>query len=209
MRGISRNVSRQQTVNNMDNNDDPSPERMIPRFEAAAGKAAVTELKLRILAEVIPALEQYAHGDKLHELEARIFDWFVGIGDPVASVDQDAIKMTRALRNKLLHGELHTARARMHQLGAPQQTGGVLHMKFSDAGHKLAQIQAALQAGSMRPVAAMATEDAGIAGWLMEMGVAGDFESACILCEQASALIDKLIDRANAYHVQTRGQRQL
>ena len=183
--------------------DGLSPEAMIARYETAAGKAAVTELKLRILAEVIPPLEQHAHDGKLENVENRIFGWFVSIGEPLSDTEQSRITTTRQFRNKLLHGELHTARQKMHSLGAPPRTGGVMHMKFGD-GPKLQQILDALQNNTMTRIADTTTQDTGIAGWLMDMGLAGDFENACTVCENASALIDSLIDRANAYFIRQR-----
>jgi hypothetical protein len=137
---------------------------------------------------------------QLRAAENRIFAWFDSIGEPLSDTEQNRITTTRQFRNKLLHGELHTARQKMHSLGAPRRTGGVMHMKFGD-GPKLQQILDAVQNKTMTPIADTTTQDTGIAGWLMDMGLAGDFENASTVCENASALLDSLIDRANAYFI--------
>jgi hypothetical protein len=47
-------------------------------FKAAAAEGAVVELKLRLLAGKIPALQEYAHQKRLEDIEADLAKHFDG-----------------------------------------------------------------------------------------------------------------------------------
>jgi hypothetical protein len=176
---------------------DLSPEALIARYERAAGKAATIELKLRILAEVVPELEHLAHGYKLDE--DRIMKWFADNGDQLSPGDKEIFSVSRTFRNKLLHGDLRLAREHMHRLGGEQRRSGGLLLRLDPAaGGVREQFDATLAAGPMEAVADTETADSGIGAWLMEFALTGDFEQAAHIFAKTSELADALIDRAHA-----------
>jgi hypothetical protein len=182
---------------------DLSPSALMRRYEAAAGKAAVIELKLRILTEIVPELEVYAHDFPFKQ--QHVVDWFAGNGDPLTADEVTTLGISNTFRNKYLHGDLRLARSRMQQLGAQaRRSGGHLISLDIAAGNLLGQIDAALVNETMTPVADTKTEDSGIGAWLLEFALTGDFEQAVAVFARTSVLIDALMTRAEAIMVKRR-----
>src|SRR5688500_3015369 len=98
-------------------------DRFIHQFKVAAAEGAVTELKLRILAEKIPETMQFAYAGRLEDVELKIAEWF---GDQMPDTNKELLKRCRQLRNKLLHADFRVARDRLQELGAPARRGDVL-----------------------------------------------------------------------------------
>lgn len=172
-----------------------STEALVARYEVAAGKAAVVELKLRILAETVEELQHIAHDQKFNA--ETVYDWFAANGDPVSADEQQVLEKSRKLRNKLHHCELHSARRWMLDLGAEDRRSGARTFKLDiGQGNVRGQIEAALADGGGVEVADTTTEDAGIGAWLLDFAITGAFEQAAALLASTSGLLDRLIDRA-------------
>src|SRR3989344_9269798 len=70
-----------------------------------AGAAALVELKLRLLADLIPELEGLAHAKELSLLEDAFMNHYKEkVGDAIG-----VIKHARQLRNKILHSDFKAA----------------------------------------------------------------------------------------------------
>jgi hypothetical protein len=98
-------------------------------FKAAAAEGAAVELKLRLLAGTIPALENYAHQQKLEGVEDELAKHF---GDALSAVEKETLILCRQLRNKVLHSDFRAARDRLQKLGTETQSGGVVKVDLSE-----------------------------------------------------------------------------
>ena len=76
-------------------------------FKAAAAEGAVVELKLRLLAGKVPALQKYAHQKKLEDIEDDLAKHF---GDALSADEKETLRLCRQLRNKVLHSDFRAAR---------------------------------------------------------------------------------------------------
>lgn len=153
--------------------------QLLAMYEKAAGKAAVIELQLRILVEIVPELEGRAHDFPFKD--EIIFDWFAQNGDPVSTEDIQLIGTSRTLRNKLLHGDLRLARQKMIELGAQAKSRGYV-FNFED--------------DSVRPISEIKGTEAGIGSWLFEFAWTGGFDTATEMLGRTSALLSTLSERA-------------
>ena len=91
-------------------------------FKDAAAEGAVVELKLRLLAGKIPALQKYAHQKDLEEIEADVAKHF---GDALSAEEKDALRLCRQLRNKVLHSDFRAARNKLNEMGIETPSGEV------------------------------------------------------------------------------------
>ena len=85
-----------------------------------------------------------------------------------------------------------------HELGAPQVRGGVRQIKLTDQTGPgiLRHLTQSLadEPGAHEHVADMdSTAEAGVFGWLLELGSAGDFLRAAEIFRAASGIIDRLL----------------
>jgi|GEM_PF-2361755 len=80
---------------------------LFPAFKDAAGEGAVLELKMRLLAGKIPALQKHAHKKVLGDIEAGLVKHF---GAALSDEDKETLSSCRQLRNKILHSDFRAAR---------------------------------------------------------------------------------------------------
>ncbi len=71
-----------------------------PAFKAAAAEGAAVELKMRLLAGKILALQKHAHKVVLEDIEAGLIEHF---GAALSDKDKGTLRLCRQLRNKVLH----------------------------------------------------------------------------------------------------------
>jgi hypothetical protein len=91
-------------------------------FKSAAAEGAVVELKMRLLAGSISALQQYALDPKLEGIETKLAEHF----DSALSVEEkDTFRLCRQLRNKVLHADFRAARGKLNELGIETLPGEV------------------------------------------------------------------------------------
>ena len=76
-------------------------------FKAAAAEGAAVELKLRLLAGSIPALEKYAYAPNPKGVEDEVVKHF---GDALSASEKETLSLCRQLRNKMLHSDFCAAR---------------------------------------------------------------------------------------------------
>ena len=85
----------------------------LAQYKDTAGEGAVLELRLRLLADKVPALN-YDVDDKFHEIETKVIEHFD------ASLDQterDTLTRCGQLRNKIMHADFSKVREHLHGLG--------------------------------------------------------------------------------------------
>ena len=161
-------------------------------FKTAAAEGAVVELKMRLLAAKIPALQKYAHQKRLEDIEAELAAHF---GGSLSDEEKSNLCLCRQLRNKVLHTDFYAARKKLNQLGVATQSGGVRKLDIpvvsvAEISHKLSAAKAGTE-GEL--VANTSSTDSGsVYGWFLEAGAAGDFEKASNAFKSAAAIADRL-----------------
>lgn len=163
-------------------------------FKGAAAEGAAVELKLRLLAGKIPALEDYAHQKMLQDIENEIAHHF---GMSLSDDEKETLRLCRQLRNKILHSDFRAARVKLHELGMETLPGGVKKIGIPDPS--LAAISqkvgdAMIEKGrTFRYVAdTSSTDEGGVYGWFLEAGQAGDFQKATDAFRKAATIVDRL-----------------
>jgi hypothetical protein len=162
------------------------------RFKRAAAEGAAVELKLRVLAGKVPGLEKYAHQKRLEDIEDDVAKHF---GPALTAEEKETLRLCRQLRNKVLHSDFYAMREKLKELGETPGRGGVV--KIDLLKPTVAELEKKIQgarAGTEGTVVAdtTSTDAAGVYGWLLEVGQAGDFEKAAEAFEKAAAIVDRL-----------------
>jgi hypothetical protein len=80
------------------------------------------QLKMRLLAGKIPALQKYAHERQLGEIETDLLTHFA---NSLSEAEKETLRLSRQLRNKVLHGDFRAAREKLQKLGIQTESGGV------------------------------------------------------------------------------------
>lgn len=163
------------------------------QFKAAAGEGALLELRLRLLADMIPTIRGRAFGKNFVDIEVSIVEHFSA---NLTQTEKDEIALGRKLRNKILHADFSALREKLTQLGVPPNSGGVRKVDITgldgnDMGRKL---YAALSgaSGTSEAVADTPTAAGGILAWFLEAGSAGDFRKAIEVFPRIMATLDRL-----------------
>jgi hypothetical protein len=163
-------------------------------FKAAAAEGAVVELKLRLLAGKIPALQKYAHQKRLEDIEVELAEHF---DSSLSAEEKETLRLCRQLRNKVLHSDFYAAREKLNELGIETSSGNVRKIdlpvvSIAEVSRKLSAAEAGTE-GTL--VADTSSTDSGsVLGWFLEAGNAGDFQRAVSAFKSASAIVDRLAD---------------
>jgi hypothetical protein len=170
----------------------PVMEMFLERFKATAAEGAAVELKLRVLAGKVPGLEKYAHEKHLRDIEDDIAKHF---GTALAAEEKETLTLCRVLHNKLLHSDFYAMREKLRQSGAEPGAGGVIKVDLPTATieeveKKIAGVKAGTEGIFVADTGS--TGDAGVYGWLFEVGQAGDFERAAEAFKKTQAIVDRL-----------------
>ena len=160
-------------------------------FKAAAAEGAVVELKLRLLAGKVPALQKYAHKKELGEIETDLVKHFDG---SLSAQEKETLRLCRQLRNKVPHSDFRAARGKLNELGVETQAGGVVKIDLpavtvAELSKKILGVKAGTEGVYAHT---LSMEEAGVYGWFMEASSAGDFQKASDAFERAGAIVDRL-----------------
>ncbi len=164
-------------------------------FKAAAADGAIVELKLRLLAGRVPALQQDAHQKNLEDIEGEITRHFDGF---LSAEDKETLRLCRQLRNKVLHSDFRAARAKLGELGFETLSGEV--KKIEVPVISVAAITKSVRdakdevKGSFQYVAETSPSEGGVYGRFLEAGQAGDFQKASAAFKGAAAIVDRLAE---------------
>jgi hypothetical protein len=171
----------------------PPRETFELEYKQASGEGAIYELRMRLLADKIPALQATAYAARLEDVEGLICNHFTSA---LSQQEKDQLKTCRQLRNKILHCDFTAARDKLRALGQPTQSGGVRKIDIAGlTGNQMAQKILAATSGDPNSSVAVATaaQQAGtVFAWLLEVGQAGDLASAAASFAKAAAIIDRL-----------------
>lgn len=161
-------------------NMDPSEIAML-HFERAASKGCVLELRMRLLAGLVPELKRHATARRLEDTEDAIIAAFTAALDEEES---ELLRSARRLRNKVLHCDFSKARAGLEGLGHTPRGDGAIGLD--------------LNTGETTAVRGSTTANGQVYGWLIELWMGGDFDAAHDVFEKASALVLRLRDHWSA-----------
>jgi hypothetical protein len=164
----------------------------LPAFKGAAAEGAVVELKMRLLAGKIPALQKRAHKIVLEDIEAGLIDHF---GAALTDEDKQTLRSCRQLRNKVLHSDFRVARDKLGEQDITSPPGGVVKIDLPvvTVAEVTRKIEAAKTGTEGVLVADTLSTDAGsVFGWFLEAGQSGDFAKASDAFKSAAEIVDRL-----------------
>jgi hypothetical protein len=166
-------------------------------FKDAAAEGAVVELKLRLLAGKVPALQKYAHEKRLENIEDDLAKHFA---DSLSKEERETLRLCRQLRNKVLHTDFRAARDKLNELGVETLPGGVTKVDIPVVSiAEIAKKIRGVKAGTEGTVVAdtSSTDLGGVVGWFLRAGSAGDFQKASNAFKSAAAIVDRLANIEN------------
>jgi hypothetical protein len=163
------------------------------QYKAAAAEGALYELRLRLLADKVPELQKLAHAQRLEDVETLIVSRFSSV---LSEDEKETLRLSRQLRNKILHCDFHAARNKLKKPGIDTPRGDVKKadvrgLSGSQMVEKIADLVASVP-GTFDYVADAKVGAGIVFGWLLEAGLAGDFNKATEVFARAAAIIDRL-----------------
>jgi len=167
-------------------------EMFLEPFKIAAAEGAAVELKMRLLAGKVPALQKHAHRIVLEDIESGLLEHF---GVALSDQDIETLRLCRQLRNKVLHSDFRGARDKLSELGIASAPGGVVKIDLPvvTATEVAKKIEAA-RAGTegVRTADTLSTDAGSVFGWFLEGGQSGDFAKASAALKSAAEIVDRL-----------------
>jgi hypothetical protein len=172
----------------------PFTGKFLEQYKAAAAEGAIVELKMRLLADKIPALQKYAHEKNLSNVEAEVTKHF---RTSLTDADIETLCLCRRLRNKILHCDFRVARDKLEELNVPRPHRGVQKLDVrclsgAQVAEEVASAKAGVEGAFVYVADTQTTEPGSIFGWLYEMGQGGDFHNAATAFAGAEAIVDRL-----------------
>ena len=161
-------------------------------FKVAAAEGAVVELKLRLLAGKVPALQKYAHQKRLECIENDLAEHFA---NSLSAEERETLRLCRQLRNKVLHTDFRAARDKLNELGVETPSGEVTKIdipvvSMTEISKKIRGVKAGTEGTVVADTSS--TDLGGVFGWFLEAGNAGDFQKASDAFRSAAAIVDRL-----------------
>jgi hypothetical protein len=161
-------------------------------FKVAAAEGAVVELKMRLLAGKIPALQKHAHKIVLEDIEAGLIEHF---GAALSDEDKETLCLCRQLRNKVLHSDFRATRDKLSELGIASSPGGVVKIDLPvvtviEVAKKIEAAKAGTE--GMRVADTLSTDSGSVFGWFLEAGQSGDLAKASAAFKSAAEIVDRL-----------------
>lgn len=161
-------------------------------FKNAAAEGAAVELKMRLLAGKIPALQKDAHCIVLADIEAGLIEHF---GAALSHEDRETLRLCRQLRNKVLHSDFRAARDKLSELGIASSPGGVVKIDLpvvtvAEVAKKIEGAKAGTE--GIRVADTLSTDAGSVFGWFLEAGQSGDFAKASSAFKSAAEIVDRL-----------------
>lgn len=167
-------------------------EMFLEPFKIAAAEGATVELKMRLLAGKVPALQKHAHRIVLEDIEAGLIEHF---GAALPDEDKEALRLCRQLRNKVLHSDFRAARDKLSELGIASSPGGVVKIDLLVV--TVAEVTKKINAAKVgtegvRMADTLSTDAGSVFGWFLEAGQSGDFAKASAAFKSAAEIVDRL-----------------
>jgi|GEM_PF-2194744 len=169
-------------------------EMFLGPFKDAAAEGAALELKMRLLAGKIPALQKHAHHQQLVDIEKGLIKHF---GAALSVAEKDTLRLSRELRNKILHCDFRAARDKSGEMGIPPSPSGVVKVDIpvvtvAAVTKKVEAVQAGIE--GLRVADTLSTDTGTVFGWFLEAGQSGDFAKAAAVFRDTAKIVDRLAD---------------
>ncbi len=154
-------------------------------FREAAGLAALYEMGVRLLADKT-GLESVSLAFRFQDTEDAVRERFKS---NLSDEDRRILDHARPLRNKLLHGELRVARARVAELYGPepQRVRKAVLPDVLTVDALLAAVDTARALEDDDP------QEGNLFGWLLQMNTDGTVRNAAEVFYKAIAIVDRLM----------------
>lgn len=163
-------------------------------FKEAAAEGAVVELKMRLLAGKIPALQKHAHSQRLGDIEKDLIEHFKAV---LSEQEKETLRLCRELRNKVLHTDFCAARKKLGELGHALPSGRVVKIDLSEkvTAEEVRSKMEVMKAGKEGVWVAdtKSTGEGGVFGWFLEAGAGGDFQKAADAFKKAEGIVERLL----------------
>ena len=106
--------------------------------------------------------------------------------------EKEPLRLSRQLRNKVLHSDFRAAREKLNELGMQTGSAGTrkIELPVATIAEVSRKIAAAKEGKEGTPVSDTSSTE--VYGWLLEAGASGDLEKAKNAFKKAAAIIDKL-----------------
>jgi hypothetical protein len=151
------------------------------RFGEAAKMAAIFELRARMLADKVEALRRTALAHQLDTTLGAVIQHFCGV---ITADEVSTLRTAQQVRNKLLHCEFWTAKARLERAGVPVATANVSLGCF--------------ETEDVTPLAQLDPTQPRLFGWLIASAGSGElFELAEHAFTAAIMVIERLVVEAD------------
>lgn len=166
-------------------------------YKVAAGEGAIIELKMRLLANKVPELQDFAYKKELVDVESQIV---VHFANDLTEQDCQMLRLCRQLRNKVLHCDFYAARGKLAELGVSSSGQGsvqrvdVLGLSGRQIAEKISDVVSGATDITQFVANTSSTREGSIYGWLLELGNAGDFTKATEAFKAAALIVDRLIE---------------
>lgn len=152
-------------------------------YARLAALAAVYELRVRLLADMREATRHATHAGRAEDVELALIKEYA----PPAE-EAERLRITRQLRNKVLHGAFREAKQKLADLGIVVPQGGVRVMKLDNS-------ELPDDISSAAPITEPGGSDS-IVGWLFECQASGFFVLAERAFNESLAILDRLREGA-------------
>lgn len=181
----------------------PPIERAFTEFAEVGKTAVLIELKVRLLANKIEGLQQYAYAHHISETESALLPYLVDNGF-ISVLEKEHLEHSRKIRNKIFHCEFESAVKLIEKLrGQPLPSGTVVGANISELPgtnilEKIMNFATAVQTGQevegAFKVDHTTTKKAGIFGWLIEAHSKGVLEEGQKIAQESLAVLDRVFD---------------
>jgi hypothetical protein len=166
--------------------NDPT-EPVYDAFRVAAARGAEYELRVRLLLDRLPSLQQKAVKATAAEVAEMLMEHFAS---HLTEADRRTLLATIRLQDKLLHVELTGAREELSKLGYVPGPERVKKVQLPDP-LTLAELSGTMETG--RPLSESTDTDPGNRfGWLLQCAADGSFAQATEAFRKAIGIIDRL-----------------
>jgi hypothetical protein len=170
----------------------PSPSDVFyATFAGAAGRAAIFELKARVLVDAIPELSG-SMTDGLEDLIRKLAAWTEREGLATAD-DREKLRRCAKLRNKLFHAAFNRVAGQLDSLDVELDREHVKRFTFGTGPLTIEGFDAALRTGG-EPVSKTKMVEGRMFGWLIEAHRSGAFGAAGATFDEGVDLLHQILD---------------
>ncbi|HPI40815.1 MAG TPA: hypothetical protein PLJ21_08410 [Pseudobdellovibrionaceae bacterium] len=179
----------------------PIVDQAFGEFSEVGRIAVVVELKLRLLANKIPHLQDFALAQRIYDTESAVLPYLVGQG-LISDAEKKHIESSRKIRNKIFHCEFESAVRLIEELRGNELSPGIVtaakidELPGDNILDKILGFANAVQSGTSTSgvfkVEKSTTQEAGIFGWLVEAMAKGVLVEGQKIANESLIVLDRV-----------------